>query len=86
MANISLTEEMRSEIQRLVDSGEYASASEVLREGFRLLKERRERGLMYDEWLRAQIELGWRDYEAGRIEPHDMDAVIEDALADPERR
>jgi antitoxin ParD1/3/4 len=48
--NISLTDEQDAMIERLVDSGRYASASEVVREGLRLL-ERVEEARLVDKWL-----------------------------------
>lgn len=86
MTNVSLTPAMEQEIEKLVASGEYASASEVLRDGFRLLKERRERGELYHEWMIAQIELGWLDIDMGRTEPHDMQGVVSEVLTERDQR
>lgn len=49
--NISLTPELEAFVQREVSSGQYASSSEVLRDGLRLLKHQQ-------ELLRAQIQEG----------------------------
>jgi antitoxin ParD1/3/4 len=61
--NVSLT----PRLQRLVDdqlaSGRYGTASEVVREGLRLIEER-DRRLSLDE-LRAKIDLGWQQSERG---------------------
>lgn len=48
--NISLTREQDALIERLVDSGRYASASEVVRDGLRLL-EQAEQARLLDKWL-----------------------------------
>jgi len=80
MPNVSLTKEMEREIEEAIESGEYTSASEIVREGLRLWKERRTRSVLYDEWLNAQIELGWYEAERGQIEPHDMRSITDQVL------
>ena len=49
--NISLTPELETFVQQEVESGQYASSSEVMREGLRLLQRQR-------EFLRAAIQQG----------------------------
>jgi antitoxin ParD1/3/4 len=53
--NVSLTPELEKFVERKVESGLYNNASEVIREGLRLLKEHDEVRL---KW-REQIERGW---------------------------
>lgn len=48
--NVALTDEQNALIQRLVKSGRYASASEVVRDGLRLLQ-RDEEARLLDKWL-----------------------------------
>lgn len=48
--NVALTDEQDSLIDRLVKSGRYASASEVVRDGLRLLQ-REEEARLLDKWL-----------------------------------
>ncbi|MBW2734849.1 MAG: type II toxin-antitoxin system ParD family antitoxin [Deltaproteobacteria bacterium] len=81
MPNVSLTPVMEREIEEAIAAGEYTSASEIVREGLRLWKERRTKALLYDEWLRAQIELGWDQAERGEVEEHNMQAIIDDVIA-----
>lgn len=52
--NVSLTDEQNTLIDRLVQSGQYASASEVIRQGLRLLQREEERRLM-EKWLREGL-------------------------------
>ncbi|MGT2439877.1 type II toxin-antitoxin system ParD family antitoxin [Bradyrhizobium betae] len=52
-------------IDNLVDSGRYASASEVMREGLRLVEEREERRQAKLEGLRAEIQKG---FDSGPME------------------
>jgi antitoxin ParD1/3/4 len=48
----SLTEEQAKFIDAMVERGEYASGSEVVREGLRELKEDQE---ILEEWLRREV-------------------------------
>jgi len=48
--NVSVTPELERFVQGLVDSGRYHSASEVFRDGLRLL-EQAERHRLLDKWL-----------------------------------
>jgi antitoxin ParD1/3/4 len=59
--NISLTPELERFVQGEVSSGLYNNASEVIREGLRLLKEHDEVRLRW----RQQIERGWQQSRAG---------------------
>jgi antitoxin ParD1/3/4 len=61
--NISLTPELEQFVQGKVESGLYNNASEVIREGLRLLKESDEVRL---KW-RDQIERGWLQAQTGRL-------------------
>lgn len=59
--NISLTPELERFVHGKVASGLYNNASEVIREGLRLLKEHDE---VRVRW-REQIERGWQQAQAG---------------------
>ena len=61
--NVSLTPELEKFVEKKVESGLYNNASEVIREGLRLLKEHDEVRL---KW-REQIERGWLQAKAGRV-------------------
>ena len=61
--NVSLTPELEKFIDGKVGSGLYNNASEVVREGLRLLKEHDEVRL---KW-REQIERGWLQAQAGEV-------------------
>jgi antitoxin ParD1/3/4 len=64
--NVSLTTELEQLVNEKVASGMYHSASEVIREGLRLLKERDElRRVQMDE-LRRDVMLGVEQVRAGR--------------------
>ena len=61
--NISLTPELEHFVQAKVESGLYNNASEVIREGLRLLKEHDD---VRRTW-REQIERGWIQAQAGQV-------------------
>ena len=65
--NVSLTPELEGMINTKVASGMYGSASEVVREGLRLIQQRDEMREKKLAALRADIQLGLDDLEAGRV-------------------
>ena len=65
--NVSLTPELERIVNFKVESGLYNSASEVIREGLRLLQQRDEMRELKLEALRKEIQLGINDLEAGRF-------------------
>lgn len=65
--NVSLTPELEKIVEQKVESGLYGSASEVVREGLRLLQQRDEVREAKLNALRAEIQKGIDDLEAGRI-------------------
>ena len=65
-------------IKELVASGRYASASEVVRDGLRLLEEREQLHAAKLETLRSEIRAG---LESGPAEPHDMASIKAEARA-----
>jgi putative addiction module CopG family antidote len=60
--NVSLTPELERFVASKVESGLYNNASEVVREGLRLLVEQEAVRLRW----REQIERGWLDAQTGR--------------------
>lgn len=63
-------------VKQLVASGRYASASEVLRDGLRLLEEQENLRQAKLDALRRDIDEG---LDSGPSEPLDMEAIIEEA-------
>jgi antitoxin ParD1/3/4 len=61
--NVSLTPELERFVDGKVESGLYNNASEVVREGLRLLKEHDE---IRVKW-REQIERGWLQAQRGEV-------------------
>jgi antitoxin ParD1/3/4 len=75
--NVVLTDHQHHVIESLVGSGRYQNASEVLRDGLRLVEQREAENAAKLDALREAAAVGWRDLEAGRYRD-----VSEDALAD----
>jgi antitoxin ParD1/3/4 len=65
--NISLTPELEQYVNGRVQSGLYHSASEVIREGLRLLKEKDEVHQRKLEELRREIQIGVDQADRGHI-------------------
>ncbi len=73
--NVSLTKELENFISELVASGMYFSASEVVRDGLRLLKEQEALKKMRVEELRAEILRGYKQSQNGESKPLDIEAI-----------
>lgn len=65
--NVVLTEQQERLIARLVASGRYQNASEVLREGLRLVEHRDSEDKARLKALREAARLGIADADAGRV-------------------
>jgi antitoxin ParD1/3/4 len=75
--NVNVTPELEAFVNEKVQSGLYNSASEVIRESLRLLKEQDDlKKLRLDE-LRREIRKGLDSLERGEGRPLDIDAIKE---------
>jgi antitoxin ParD1/3/4 len=72
--NVSLTPELEQYIQEKVASGLYYSASEVVREGLRLLKEREQLQQVRLQELRNDIQKGLDSGEATPLQMQEVKA------------
>lgn len=70
--NVSLTPELEQYIQEKVSTGMYYSASEIVREGLRLLREREQLQQIQLQELRQDIQAG---IDSGEATPLDMQAI-----------
>ncbi|MCE4226348.1 type II toxin-antitoxin system ParD family antitoxin [Methylobacterium sp. C25] len=77
-SSYTLGEHYEQFVRGLVNSGRYASASEVMRDGLRLMEEREQMRAAKLEALRKEIREG---LDSGPAEPHDMAAVKAEARA-----
>ena len=74
--NVSLTPELEAFVQSRVASGRYQTASEVIREGLRLLEEREQAREAALEEPRAKLRRGIAQAERGEL--LDGDSVFEE--------
>jgi antitoxin ParD1/3/4 len=79
--NVSLPRELAAFVEDEVASGEYSTASEVVRDALRLL--RRERAAYEEKMaiLRREIQIGIDDIEAGRISNRTVEDIARETLA-----
>jgi antitoxin ParD1/3/4 len=64
--NVVLTEQQAAMIERLVQAGHYQNASEVLRDGLRLIQQREAEDKARVVALRKAAHIGTEDFAAGR--------------------
>jgi antitoxin ParD1/3/4 len=69
--NVVLTDHQASLVEQLVTSGRYQNASEVLREGLRLVEQREAEDACRLDALRSATQVGLADIEAGRFKTFD---------------
>ncbi len=79
--NVVLTDHQSEFVEKLVDAGRYQNASEVLREGLRLVEQRERRDAAKLAALRAAVAEGLADLTAGRYLEIDDDG-LDDYLAE----
>ncbi|WP_237565239.1 type II toxin-antitoxin system ParD family antitoxin [Ornithinimicrobium cavernae] len=75
--NVVLSQHQHELVESLVESGRYQNASEVLREGLRLLERRESEDAAKLAALRDAAEKGWSDLASGRY-----DDIADDDLDD----
>lgn len=75
--NVVLTEHQHELIDGLVASGQYQNASEVLREGLRLVEARERLQALKLEALRRAIDTGVADLEEGRFTEVPSDGILD---------
>ena len=73
--NVSLTPQQEARIRERISSGEYVSASEVVRTALRLLDQQDELRRMKLEELRKEVTLGVAQAEVGEVETLDAAAI-----------
>ncbi|MBX3289542.1 MAG: type II toxin-antitoxin system ParD family antitoxin [Acidobacteria bacterium] len=78
--NISLTPELEKLVNDKVESGLYNSASEVVREGLRLLRDHDELRRIRQEELRKEVRLGIEQLRNGQYLEFDSAEELADSV------
>ena len=78
--NVVLTDYQAELVERLVSSGRYQNASEVLREGLRLVEGQEAEGKARIKALRDAARVGIADIEAGQYQTFNAPADLEHHL------
>ena len=80
--NISLTAELASFVEREVESGSYTSASELVREGLRLLEWEKEVAAEKRALLKAAVQAGLDQARAGELSSKSYAEIVAGAFDD----
>ncbi len=81
--NVSLTPEMAAYVARELESGDYASASELVRDALRALRHDREVEQETLAILRREIDLGLAQIEAGELSGRTVADILKGVLDEP---
>jgi antitoxin ParD1/3/4 len=84
--NVSLTTELEEFVNRKVGSGLYQTASEVVRDGLRLLRERDELHQTKLDELRREIAIGVEQAAQGKVAPFNEETIERIKTAGRSRR
>lgn len=76
--NVNLTEHFDRFIETGITSGRFSNASEVVREGLRLLEQREQEDKAKIEWLRSAAKVGFDDIERGDYVTLNSEEEIDD--------
>jgi antitoxin ParD1/3/4 len=75
--NVSLTPELEQYVNKRIQSGLYHSASEVIREGLRLLKEKVDAHQRKLDSLRGDIKIGIDQTDRGKVSTFNKETLKE---------
>lgn len=79
--NVVLTNYQASFVERLVSTGRYQNASEVLREGLRMVEQREAEDASRLQALRGAVHVGLADFDQGRYSTFESGAELRGHLA-----
>jgi antitoxin ParD1/3/4 len=79
--NVVLTDHQARLVEKLVSTGRYQNASEVLREGLRLIEDREAQDSARLQALREAARVGMADIDAGRFRSFESPAALSRGLA-----
>jgi antitoxin ParD1/3/4 len=78
--NVSLTKELHEYVEMEVASGDFASASEVVRAGLRALRDERAETQERLEIPRREVKIGFDQMEAGLFSDKTVDQIAGEVL------
>jgi antitoxin ParD1/3/4 len=85
--NVSLTPELEELVQKKIGSGQYHSASEVIRDALRLMEERDQAEAAHKAWIRDAIDAGLASLARGEgVDGETFMAQMDAELAELERQ
>ena len=73
--NVSLSRQLQGFIEKKVRTGRYQTASEVVREGLRLIEDRDTQRAFQLRRLRGEIQVGLDQIEKGQVAPLDVKKI-----------
>jgi len=79
--NVVLTDHQATFVEQLVASGRYQNASEVLREGLRMIERRESEAAAHLAALQDAARIGIADIEAGRFRAFDAPDMLDRHLS-----
>lgn len=82
--NVSLTAEMADFVEAEVSSGDYVSASEVVRDALRIMRHEKEQQEIKLSLLRDEIERGYHQMEKGEFSDRSIDDIARDVRRESE--
>jgi antitoxin ParD1/3/4 len=80
--NINLTPEMKDFVSSEMESGDYASASELVRDALRLLRRERDVGEQKLEILRRKLDIGLEQAARGDFSKRSVMEIAASVLSD----
>jgi antitoxin ParD1/3/4 len=83
--NVVLTDRQAALVERLVETGRYQNASEVLRDGLRLLEQRDAEDRARLSALRRAAHVGIEDFTQGRFRAFESHKSLSEHLAELSR-
>ena len=78
--NVTSTEEIAAFIESEITRGDYASASEIVREALRLLRRERELEAAKLDVLRREIDIGFAQAQRGEFSQRGAGQIAEEVL------
>ena len=76
MMTVTLSAELEELVKARVESGQFNSSGEVIREGLRLLEEKDTLRQIKLDQLRKDIAIGIESADRGELAPLDVEAII----------